>query len=115
LPLAEWPAARPVAWPADASPAVLKWGGRNARSSSPRTQLATAPPGQREELRALQAPLKDRYSHEPESALITLSATGTLGLPGRRSGYSRSGGSSNDALMCSDSAVAAARCAANCC
>ena len=34
---------------------------------------------QREELRALQAPLKDRYSHEPESALITLSATGALG------------------------------------
>jgi uncharacterized OsmC-like protein len=36
-------------------------------------------PMQREELRALQAPLKERYSHEPESALITLSATGTLG------------------------------------
>jgi uncharacterized OsmC-like protein len=34
---------------------------------------------QREELRALQAPLKDRYIEEPDSALITLSATGALG------------------------------------
>ena len=32
-----------------------------------------------DELRALQAPLKDRYRDEPEAALITLSATGTLG------------------------------------
>lgn len=34
---------------------------------------------QREELRALQAPLKDRYATEPDAALITLSATGALG------------------------------------
>jgi uncharacterized OsmC-like protein len=34
---------------------------------------------QREELRALQAPLKDRYAEEPHSALITLSAMGALG------------------------------------
>jgi uncharacterized OsmC-like protein len=34
---------------------------------------------QREDLRALQAPLKDRYAREPEAALITLSATGDLG------------------------------------
>ena len=34
---------------------------------------------QREELRALQAPFKERYAREPEAALITLSATGTLG------------------------------------
>jgi uncharacterized OsmC-like protein len=34
---------------------------------------------QREELRALQAPLKERYAAEPEAALVTLSATGTLG------------------------------------
>jgi uncharacterized OsmC-like protein len=34
---------------------------------------------QRDELRALQAPLKSRYSEEPESAVVTLSATGTLG------------------------------------
>ncbi|MDQ6835234.1 MAG: OsmC family protein [Actinomycetota bacterium] len=34
---------------------------------------------QREELRALQAPLKDRYAGEPDTAMITLSATGTLG------------------------------------
>jgi len=33
----------------------------------------------REELRALQAPLKDHYAKEPDAALITLSATGTLG------------------------------------
>lgn len=32
-----------------------------------------------EELRALQAPLKDRYRAEPDSALITLRATGQLG------------------------------------
>jgi uncharacterized OsmC-like protein len=34
---------------------------------------------QREQLRALQAPLKNRYADEPDSALITLSASGTLG------------------------------------
>jgi uncharacterized OsmC-like protein len=34
---------------------------------------------QREELRALQAPLKDRYATEPDAAVITLTATGTLG------------------------------------
>ncbi len=33
----------------------------------------------REELRTLQAPLKDRYRAEPEAALVTLSATGNLG------------------------------------
>lgn len=32
-----------------------------------------------EELRALQAPLKERYRSEPEAALITLKATGRLG------------------------------------
>ena len=31
---------------------------------------------QREELRALQAPLKERYAQEPETALVTLSAAG---------------------------------------
>jgi len=34
---------------------------------------------QRDELRALQAPLKDRYAQEPGAAQITLSATGTVG------------------------------------
>ena len=33
----------------------------------------------REELRALQAPLKERYESEPEAAVVTLAATGTLG------------------------------------
>jgi uncharacterized OsmC-like protein len=33
----------------------------------------------REELRALQTPLKDRYRAEPGSALVTLSASGELG------------------------------------
>jgi uncharacterized OsmC-like protein len=33
----------------------------------------------RDELRALQAPLKDRYRAEPEAAVVTLSATGSLG------------------------------------
>ena len=33
----------------------------------------------RDELRALQAPLKERYADEPDAARITLSATGTLG------------------------------------
>jgi uncharacterized OsmC-like protein len=34
---------------------------------------------QRDQLQALQAPLKERYTAEPEAAMITLSATGTLG------------------------------------
>lgn len=33
---------------------------------------------ERDALRALQAPLKDRYRTEPEAALVTLSATGSL-------------------------------------
>jgi uncharacterized OsmC-like protein len=33
----------------------------------------------REELRAVQAPLKERYESEPEAAVVTLSASGTLG------------------------------------
>ncbi len=36
-------------------------------------------PMNREELRALQAPLKERYEEEPGAALVTLSATGSLG------------------------------------
>jgi uncharacterized OsmC-like protein len=34
---------------------------------------------QRDELRALQSPLKDRYKTEPDAARLTLSATGSLG------------------------------------
>jgi uncharacterized OsmC-like protein len=34
---------------------------------------------ERDELRALQAPLKERYRAEPDAARITLSATGALG------------------------------------
>jgi uncharacterized OsmC-like protein len=34
---------------------------------------------EREQLRAVQAPLKERYRSEPETAQITLSATGSLG------------------------------------
>jgi len=33
----------------------------------------------REELRAVQAPLKERYERKPEAAVVTLSASGTLG------------------------------------
>lgn len=33
----------------------------------------------RDQLRAVQAPLKDRYREDPEAAVVTLSATGTLG------------------------------------
>jgi uncharacterized OsmC-like protein len=33
----------------------------------------------RDELRSIQAPLKERYGSEPEAALVTLSASGTLG------------------------------------
>jgi uncharacterized OsmC-like protein len=36
-------------------------------------------PVQREELQALQAPLKGHYAEEPGAAMVTLSATGTLG------------------------------------
>jgi hypothetical protein len=32
-----------------------------------------------DQLKALQAPLKERYRAEPEAALVTLSATGELG------------------------------------
>src|SRR3954451_13162334 len=34
---------------------------------------------QSDELRALQAPLKEHYAEDPEAALVVLSATGTLG------------------------------------
>src|SRR5882757_9370272 len=34
---------------------------------------------EREELRAVQAPLKERYDAEPEAALVTLKASGELG------------------------------------
>src|SRR5205807_320059 len=37
------------------------------------------PPVDREQLRARQAPLKERYRAEPNAALITLSAVGSLG------------------------------------
>jgi uncharacterized OsmC-like protein len=34
---------------------------------------------EREELQAVQAPLKERYAQEPRAALVTLKASGTLG------------------------------------
>jgi uncharacterized OsmC-like protein len=34
---------------------------------------------ERDELRAIQAPLKERYRDQPEAALVTLSASGNLG------------------------------------
>jgi uncharacterized OsmC-like protein len=34
---------------------------------------------ERDELRAIQAPLKERYEEEPEAALVTLAASGSLG------------------------------------
>ena len=34
---------------------------------------------ERDQLRSIQAPLKERYEAEPEAAVVTLSATGTLG------------------------------------
>ena len=34
---------------------------------------------ERDELRALQAPLKEQYKAEPDAAMVTLSASGTLG------------------------------------
>jgi uncharacterized OsmC-like protein len=36
-------------------------------------------PVERDELRAIQAPLKERYERSPESATVTLEAEGTLG------------------------------------
>ena len=41
--------------------------------------VAYPPAMDRDELRALQAPLKERYRDEPEAAHITLKADGTLG------------------------------------
>jgi uncharacterized OsmC-like protein len=43
------------------------------------TGVSKIPRVQREELKALQAPLKDRYRTQPGAALLTLSATGELG------------------------------------
>ena len=43
------------------------------------TAPSTIPDVQREELRALQTPLKERYKTEPDAARVTLSATGSLG------------------------------------
>jgi uncharacterized OsmC-like protein len=40
--------------------------------------FVTLHPMDRNTLRAVQAPLKERYRDEPESALVTLTATGTL-------------------------------------
>src|SRR4030095_2647258 len=59
---------------------------RGARSGAP-VQTCRVPAGKRrrktvmetEELRALQAPLKDRYKTEPGAALITLKGHGRLG------------------------------------
>jgi len=34
---------------------------------------------EREELRSIQAPLKERYAEQPDAALVTLAATGALG------------------------------------
>jgi uncharacterized OsmC-like protein len=34
---------------------------------------------ERDRLRAIQAPLKERYENEPEAAVVTLTASGTLG------------------------------------
>ncbi|MEA2154306.1 MAG: hypothetical protein QOE11_446 [Solirubrobacteraceae bacterium] len=42
-------------------------------------RAGTISPVQRDELRALQTPLKERYAGEPDAARITLSATGSLG------------------------------------
>jgi uncharacterized OsmC-like protein len=44
-----------------------------------RFEPATLSRMDRDELRALQAPLKERYREQPDAARITLSATGTLG------------------------------------
>jgi hypothetical protein len=56
---------------------------------------------EREELKSVQAPLKERYEAEPESALVTLEAEGTLG----------------EGVYCTRPRVATARCSAQgkCC
>ncbi|MDQ3722507.1 MAG: OsmC family protein [Actinomycetota bacterium] len=40
--------------------------------------MSGARAGDRDALRALQAPLKERYREQPDAALVTLTATGTL-------------------------------------
>jgi uncharacterized OsmC-like protein len=52
---------------------------RSARDSVLMGRPLTSQTVQREELRALQAPLKERYASDPEAARITLSANGSLG------------------------------------
>ena len=52
---------------------------RHAMNDATATAPSTIPDVQREELRALQTPLKERYKTEPDAARVTLSATGSLG------------------------------------
>ena len=52
---------------------------------------------------------------EPASAEVVLAVALISSAADRPGVYSTSGGSSSDALMCSDRAVAAARSAASCC
>jgi PAS domain S-box-containing protein len=52
---------------------------RRRRGRGRRRAVFNIPRVNRDELRALQAPLKDRYRDEPGSALVTLSASGELG------------------------------------
>ena len=61
-------AARPVGGPVASLP--------NAKQERRRSIISLV---QRDELRAMQAPLKERYTNEPEAAMVTLSASGTLG------------------------------------
>ena len=51
----------------------------SATTSSEQTWSLTLTPMDRDQLRALQAPLKDQYRTDPDAARITLKATGTLG------------------------------------
>jgi uncharacterized OsmC-like protein len=53
--------------------------GFESRPAHPVQAVDRLVPMEQEQLRAVQAPLKERYRSEPETARITLSATGSLG------------------------------------
>src|SRR5690349_15769332 len=53
-------------------------GACSSSSSTGRSTFSRETEMNRDELRAVQAPLKEKYRAEPEAALITLSATGAL-------------------------------------
>jgi len=64
---------------ADARALARQAGTRHSREATSVDPQTGECPMNADELRAIQAPLKDRYRNDPQAALITLSAQGSLG------------------------------------